>query len=449
MGTMMTTFRSFCAGAAACAILPAVTASAAEPPAAPRFTLEDSLRIGRAQSSAIVKAREDVKIAETRIRQVRALILPHLSANGGYTRLDEVSVFDFDGERVEMGRLDNYSAGAEVSQLLYSGGSVRAGLKAARVYREMAQHQLDRVSNELVRDIRVGFHRILLAQAAVKVQEESVAQLQDLVRQAESRVERGTAPEFDLLSARVRLANEEPALIRARRDVELAKASFRDLLQLKETDFELDGELDYRPDSRTLESWQAAGRRERPELLYQKLVLELTRLDIRAERGTLQPQVRAHATYEGLNPESGTAEDAWDWGWNAGVSVEWELFDGGLRRGVILQKNLELMKSREDLDILERAVDLEIRQNYLELVTADKTVAAGRETVSLAKKSLEIARTRYKTGLSTYLEYTDAQLALSTARLTWLTALCEHKNSLARLACASGAGLDNPKEENP
>lgn len=428
------------------ALLLAGAAAAAGDPA-PRYTLKECLALGLQQSTDILKAREDVRIAEARIAQVRSAVLPHLSAGGGYTRLDEVSSFDFDGERVEMGRLDNYSADAEVSQLLYSGGSVRAGLKAARVYRDMARLRLEQVAHDLARDIRTGFTDILLAQAAVKVQEESVAQIEDLVRQAEARVKKGTAPEFDLLSARVRLANETPALIRARKDLELAKASFRNLIQLGDGPFEVAGELEHRPEKKALADWQAAGRRDRPELLYQQRAIDLARLDIRAEQGTLQPQVRAHAAYQGLNPESGTAEDAWDWGWNAGVTLDWDLFDGGLRRAVILEKNLEMAKSRADLDSLQRDVELEIQQQYLELATADETVAASRETVALAEKSLSIALARYETGLSTYLEYAAAQLSVSTARLTWLTALRDHMNALARLECASGLGPDPAKDD--
>jgi outer membrane protein len=231
--------------------------------------------------------------------------------------------------------------------------------------------------------------------------------------------------------------------------VELARTAFRNLVQLDAVDFALSGELDYRPEKLPLEAWQTMGLAGRPELLYQQRVLDLSKLDIRAERGALRPQVRAHGAYQGLNPESGTAQDAWDWGWNAGVSLDWDLFDGGLRRRVVLEKNLELAKAREDLADLERAVDLEIRQYYLELATADETVAASRETVALAEKSLEIARTRYQTGLSTYLEYTDANLALSTARLTWLTALRDHANALARLQCASGHGYENEEKETP
>ena len=428
-----------------------MTGLAGEPASAPQgaYTLDQCLEIGLRRSSAMLKAGEDVRIAEARIRQVRAQALPHLSARGGYTRLGDIPVFDFLEDRVEMGRLDNYLAVARVSQLLYSGGSVRAGLKAAQVYRDMARFRLEQVSNEVVRDIRTGFHDILLAQAALTVQEASIAQLKDLVKQAEDRVKRGTAPEFDLLSARVRLANELPALIRARKDVELAKAAFRNLIRLDDSDFELSGALDYGAEKKPVEAWLAEGREGRPELLYQRKDVELSKLAIRAERGTLKPQVEAHAAYEGLNPGTSMAEESWEWGWNAGVSLDWDLLDGGLRRGVILQKTLELAKVQEDLTSLEEAVDLEIRQSFLELATADETVAASRETVALAEKNLDIARTRYESGLSTYLELAAAQLAVSTARLTRLTALRDHMNALARLQCACGFGLEQTDGDSP
>ena len=69
---------------------------------------------------------------------------------------------------------------------------------------------------------------------------------------------------------------------------------------------------------------------------------------------------------------------------------------------------------------------------------AAETVAASRETVELAEKSLDIARARYENGLATSLDYADANLALSVARLTRLQALHDHLNALARLQQASG-----------
>lgn len=407
-------------------------------PERPTYTLPECLEAGLRQAAAARNADRDEQIAGTRIGQVRAQVLPELKAKGGYTRLDEAAAFEFDGARVAMGLEDNYSAGVEVSQLLYSGGSVRSALDAAKLYREVAQARVRQAKNELVRDIRTAFNDVLLEDEQVKVQAASLAQLEDLLAQAESRYRQQTASEFDVLSARVRVANARPLLIHARKQAVLARARFRTLVQLEAEEFELAGELAFEPSGRSLEEWQALGLEQRPELVEQRKFLGMWAADIRAERGGSLPQIRAFAAYDGTNPESGSARESWEWGWSAGVTAEWDVFDGALRRNRIREKSLELAKAGETLADSERQVALEIQSHYLDLQQAAETVSASRDTVELAEKSLEIAKTRYENGLATNLDYTDANLSLSIARLTRLQALHDHMNALARLQQASG-----------
>ena len=423
-------------------MLAGAVSGAEQPASRPVFTLPECIALGLKQAAAARNALRDEQIAGARIDQVRAQVLPHFGAQGNYTRLDEMPAFEFDGERYEMGREDTFAAGVEARQLLYSGGSVGAALKAAKLYREVARERVRGVNNGLIRDIRTAFNDILLADEQVKVQAASLAQLEDLRQQAESRYRQQTAAEFDVLTARVKVANHRPLLIHARKQAELARAAFRNLVQLEPVDFELKGELRYAPVERPLEEWQERGAQQRPELIEQRKYLGMWQADIRAEQGGYLPQIHAFANYEGTDPESGSARAAWDWGWSAGVAAEWDIFDGLLRRNRVREKTLELEKARETLADTERQVALEIQTAYLDLQQAAETVAASRETVELAEKSLEIARTRYDNGLATYLDYTDANLALRVAQLTRLQALHDHMNARARLDQASGEEVD-------
>ncbi len=416
----------------------AVCRSESEPRVRQVYTLDECIEIGLQQAAVARNALRDEQIAGRRIGQVRAQLLPQVSGKGSYTRLDSVPEFEFDGERFVMGREDNYAAKAEVSQLLYAGGSVGAALKAASLYRDSARAQVLRIESELVRDIRVAFAGILLADAQVEVQAASLSQWQDLLAQAEARFRQETASEYDVLAARVRVANEQPALLRARKQAELARVAFRNLVQFEAADFDLDGDLVFEPFDRPLAEWQALATEQRPELLELRNLLGMREAEIRAERGGGLPQVRAFAGYSGENPESGSSRDEWEWGWNAGVSLEWSLFDGALRRNRVAELKLELEKARESLADVERRIALEIQSHFLDLQLAAETVTAGAETVELAQKGLDIARTRYENGLATYLDYTEANLALSTARLTHLQARHDHMNALARLRQASG-----------
>lgn len=427
------------------ALLLAVSAEAfaADEPDVLDLSLEDCIRIGLDRSIRMANARRDEQIAGARIRQVRAQALPELKARGSYTRLDEVESFDMGQGPIEMGKLDNYAVSAEASQLLYSGGSVRAALKAAELYRDNSRLGTRRSEQELVRDIEIGFYGILLSEANVEVQRASVEQLRALVEQAEAKYRNETASEFELLSVRVRLANQEPVLILAQRNLEVAREAFRNLLHLEEHDFRLRGELSYEPVGIEYEQWRAEGLKRRPELIQQEKLIGLWKQDVRVEKGKYLPTVRARAAYKGANPPAFfSGESGWDWSWDAGLTLEWDILDGGLRHGRLLEKSLELEKARDNLLDLERAVELQIRAAYLDLKHAAEAVAATTDNVQLAEKSMGIARTRYEVGLATYLEYTDANLALSDARLLWFSALRAHRAALAELRCACGLAVD-------
>lgn len=439
--------------AMAVALVTAAWGSAADGPAAVparRYTLDECLRSGLERSVAVQNAGRDRATAEAVIGQTRARVLPELKAKGDYLRFDELDAFDFGGQRMEFGRLDNWSGSLEVSQLVYDGGSVQAALRAAKSYRGQKEQAEARVRAELVRDITLTFHTLLFLEEAVRVQEDAVGVLREFAAQAGEKARRGTAAEFDALSARVRLANELPALAAARRELGVARASFRNLARLDEGEFGLAGALDYTPADVDPAAARETALRERPELEELRKTVDLRAADVRAEQGSYSPSVRIHGSYLGKNPESFAAtEEGWDWGWQAGVTLEWNLFDGLLRESRIREKTIALATARADLEELGRRISVEVEQACLQLREAAESVESSRQTVELAEKSLEIAKARFDAGLSTYLEFTDTNLAVRRARLQRSAALRDHLAASARLAHATGRTRMPNLEEHP
>ncbi len=414
------------------------------------YTLDECVRIGLERATVLANAVRDEKIAKARYLQYRSIVLPQLAGSAGYTRLDEVSSFDFgEGESIEMGRLDNYHAGVEASQLLFSGGKARGAIEAGRLYQTYTRHATDRTRQTLVRDIRRAFNDILLARASVEVAAESVKHLKDFVEQTRQKFDSGTASEFDVLSARVRLANQEPQLILARNRLAVAKEAFRNLIQLDDGEYDLEGELRSEPWAADLEALRAQARRERPEIREMEALVRLRRKDVRVARGEYFPDISAVASYRGQNPDSNEiGSDDWGWHWTAGIAARWSFLDGGARRGRLLEKIQELSKLRADLEDLCRGVELDVKQAWLTLRHAEEALAGSEENVRLAQKALDIARARYDAGLATYLEYAESTLALSTAQLTHFTALREQMNAVTQLRYA--CGMEDPLlEEEP
>jgi outer membrane protein TolC len=106
-----------------------------------------------------------------------------------------------------------------------------------------------------------------------------------------------------------------------------------------------------------------------------------------------------------------------------------------------------LSKARTDLADLRQRVKLEVKTAYLDMQHARESAEAGEGNVALAERALAIAKNRHKSGLSTYLEVTDANVGLSRAKLSHLAAMRRHMNAVAELLCAAGIEEDLLEEE--
>jgi outer membrane protein TolC len=419
-----------------------------------RYTLEQCLAIGLERAVPLANARRDEAIARAKTTQAGAQAWPQINLNGTYTRLDKLDTVTFGDQTMELGKLNTYTAGAQANQLLYSGGVVAAAIRAARQYQAYARRNTDAVRAELVRDITQGFYEVLFAGEAVRVRQESVNHLKTFLAQTELKFTNGSVSEFELLSAQVRLANETPLLILATNQLEVAKEAYRNLLNLDEGPFDLVGTLETPVVELELEALFRLAATNRPELRRMEAQLGMLREDVAAARGAYLPTLRAFGRYMASNTSGmgGSSSDGeWDpdWRWSAGITAQWDILDGGLRRGRIAEKRLALEKAKADQTDLEQAVRLQVKQAYLDLVRSGEAVASTQGSVDLARKALKLADVRFQQGLSTYLEFTETNLALSRAQLTHLEALKDYAQALAAVRFACGPDAPPPTGETP
>ncbi len=403
------------------------------------YTLERCVELGLARSAAALNAERDREIGRALITQARSEAFPQLSGSAAYTRLDEVQEIGFGEASLPLGVLDNYTVEGRVEQLLYSGGRVRAALRAAGLARDFFDSGAVHTRSELTRDIRKGFHAILLAREAVAVRRDSVAQLEAHARDAEQQWRAGTLSEFDQLSARVRVSNERPALIAAQKEYAAALLGMRRILGVEARGFEVQGRLIHCPVTVSLADLMVRAIESRADVRQVELQVELNREQLDVVRAGHRPNLRAFFSYNGANAYQFVEyEDEWEWHWNAGLKADWTLWDGGLTSGRVRERRLELSKSETTLDDLVRLVRMQVQTAYMEMERAREAIAAGAGSVALARKALGIAKTRFDAGLATNLEYADSQLALRSARLSRWQALHDHMNAVAELEYVCG-----------
>jgi len=405
------------------------------------------VQVGLSHSPVMALATQDEEKADAIVRRASAGAWPELTLHGNYTRLDEATVVEFGGQTIELGAEDTYSASLDFRQVLYDGGTVRAAIRAARLSRRRAAQRSGAACSALTRDVRLAFYDLLLAGSVVAVREQAVDQLEKLAAQTELRFEHRTVSEFEMLASKVKLANERPRLARARNDERVAQYGLKNLLGIHEI-FEVDGSLQAAYKHAVREDTGGAAIDGRPDIRALETLLGMLELDVVAARGQYKPSLHAVASYFGGNSYGAMPGGSdIEWHWSAGATLEWPVLDGGYRGAVLREKRLNLRTAQTQLSALRMDAEFELDRARLDMNHAREVLKSATETVALAEKGLVIAGARLKSGAATYLEYSDASLELSAARIVRLQGMRDYLNAWARYRYAIGADAGLPEDE--
>ena len=408
------------------------------------LSLTDCLNIALQQNGTILKAGNDLEASQGIVVQTRAVALPQVQATGQYKDTDPNAIENFPGTALPN---QNWNAGVQIVQSIYEGGRLVAALKAASATQKQALAQYQTAVADTLLAVRLAYYDVLLAAQQITVNEASVNLLQKELDDQQSRYNAGTVPKFNVLRAEVALANERPALIQARNNYRIAKNNLSNLLGYnlprdiwEDIPLNLTDTLDATPYQVDLPTaiQQALGRRT--ELIALRQTAELQRLGVVNAKAGYKPTVQVFAGYNWYNAQfTQPVEINHDInGWNAGAQMSWDIFDGMLTRGKVIQARALYDKSKTDLDDRARQIELEVRTAYSSFIMAREVLDSQLKVQEEAEEALREASARADAGTGTQLDVLDAQTSLTQARTTEVQALHDYDAARARLERAIG-----------
>ena len=125
-------------------------------------------------------------------------------------------------------------------------------------------------------------------------------------------------------------------------------------------------------------------------------------------------------------------------GWNARGGLSWSLWDGGATDASVKKAKEAIKVAQESLLKARESVELEVRQDYLNILSYKEQIRATEAAVAEAEEAYKIATVRYQSGVGINLDVLDAELQLNTARTNYITALYNYNIGLATLEHARG-----------
>ena len=405
------------------------------------LSLKQSKRIALSRNRDLKSIEQEAVVARGKIVASRARALPSLTLGGNYTHLGVVPSAEFDMQSFSFGEEEQYTVTATLRQALYKGGRVGAGLRIARLYEDVARRMREEALQSVVYEVTLGYYDVLLARELLDVSEKTFLLARRHHEDLEKKGRHGLVSDYDVLRARVEVANAEAVKIARQNSLRTAGVSFIKVLGLPlDTRVELSDELACMPFAVILTGAVDGALTRRPEIGRQELTLAMRAENVIAIAADMKIGVDLVANWEGGN-STRFALGAQDWadGWDAGVEFSLPLFDGLRTRGRIREERARLRQDELALEELRETVRLEVTQAVLKMEDAGKLVVSQEENVKRAEEGLRLAGVRYDGGEATELEVMDAREALARAGSNYSTAVYEHMR--ARLEFERAVGM--------
>jgi outer membrane protein len=413
----------------------------AHQPLPAELSLEKALEVGRRLQPQLRRARAQTEAAEARVDQARAALLPQVNVTAGYTRatgnfVPRAGTVTLD-RPTSFNTFNFFTTGINATQLLWDFGQAWNRKKAAGATAE-AQEETERAT-QLTADltIRSAFYTARANRDAVGVARETLANQNKHVEQIQAFTEVGTRPEIDLLQARTDQANAEVALINAQNDYATARALLNQAMGVEApAAYEVIG-VASQPlsgEETPLEALVDEALRARPDVAAKVAQLRAQDLTNKATAGRYGPTIAGStgASY------AGREIDNLVWNWNAGLSLAWPIFEGGLVRATRREGAAQSAALRAEIDIARQQARVEVDQARLTIVAGKAAISAAERSLANAKARLNLAEIRYSTGVGNGIELSDAQLAATNAGFQLLQATLRLDTARAQLQKALG-----------
>ena len=430
------------------------------------LALAEALDLALQQNGAIRKSRAGLEATYGVIVQTRAIALPKVGVNSSYSANDDGSTdrFKAKGGNVTNNFIANafefanqrWSADIRVTQSIYEGGRINSALRTARLTREQALLRHQTIIADVLRDVRVAYYDVLVAQQLIAVQEASLKLLQQELEETTKRLDAGTVPRFNVLRAEVEVANARPKLIRARNAFRTGKDRLATLLGeniprgTDELPLELTDKLEAAPWNVDLSAAIAQALEHRTELEALRKAETLRAENVTNAKGGYKPSVQIFAGYGTKSSQFSSDLTEELHGWEAGAQMSWNVFDGFLTKGRVQEAEGLRRQTEEELAEAARSVELDVRTAYSSFLEAGAVLRSQEKVQESAEESLRLANARAGAGTATQLDVLNAQTALTEARSTQVQALHGFAVARAKLERAVGPTVEtNTKTQTP
>lgn len=401
-----------------------------------KLTLHDAEQIAIQNHPQIQAASNLAVAANAQVTQARSAYYP--TAVGSVTAVDAEN-----NSRIAAGFLNNpiiyerYANGVAVNQLVTDFGRTHELAKSANLHAQAAQANVTNTRADVLLNVDRAYFGVLKAQTVLSVAQQTVKARQ-LVSDQTTELEKNKIKSgLDVSFANVDLAQAQLLLIQAQNDLDTSYAQLAEALGYGDTrTFQLTEEPQPAAPPVDFAVLLQQAIQKRPDLASLRLDAASAHSYATAERDLWFPTISA-AGAAGLTPVG--ADQLAPRYAAAGVNVNIPIFNGHLFGALRTEANSRARADDQYVRDLQNQIVRDVRTAWLSANSAYQRLSVTAQLLKNATDALDLAQARYRLGLSSIIELSQAQLNLTEAQLDDATAKYDYQAQVSVLNYQIGA----------
>ncbi|HEX3985702.1 MAG TPA: TolC family protein [Acidobacteriaceae bacterium] len=419
-----------------------------------QLSLDDAIQMGIENNLALTLARAQQKTANAEKLQLANVLLPNLSLHGE-TGVHEYNLAAEGFHPSTVGlfashlppgttlssfhlvtKVDTTIGQINFSQALFNWSGYDVW-RAAQAAQKAAYYNAQSSRGLVVLNVGNTYLQALAARAQAEYARALLQTDGVILNQAHQEHLAGTVANLDELRARVQYQTQQQTVIAAEDNFEKAKIALnREIGLAPEQAIQLTDSAPYAElQPMNIEAARSEAYASRQDFQMMKQELRVAEMERHATAHQRFPTL----TFGGNYGVTGVSGGIYHETFAAVGTLSIPIFEEGKIRGDndVAQAQLEQIRSR--LTDLEQKIDQQLRDSFLDLETAEKTVAVAKSNVELANTALDQTQQRFTAGVTDSLPVAEAQSTLAAAQTQYVSSVLQLNE--ARLGLARNLGI--------
>ncbi len=418
------------------------------------FTLDEAQQYAIEHNREVKNARDNVNISQEVVKEARSQGLPQVSGTLDFmTYFDYELEFDFGtgssgGSDIDYSVLDagdqeilnmlggmfsssepivmenQSSAVVQVNQLLFS-GQYWVGLQTAKLAKELSQKSLSKTELEIKETVTNTYYIILITEHSFQILNDNIKNIERIYQHTSNMYQAGLAEKTDADQLSVNLSQLKNAANSVQRNITLSYSMLKFQLGVDPSqDVKLTETLDEILEKSNFQSSVLNELNLDENIDYQlvKGQVDITEKQVTLQKWAYSPTLVGFYSYTEKLQTTGL-----DMSPNhvAGFNLSVPIFSGGMRQSQLNQKKIELDIAQRNQSMVEDQLFLQESNLKFNLNTAVENYETQKENVKVAKEMYQSYENKYKQGVVSSLDLTQAHSNYLNAETDYTTATLE------------------------